>query len=130
MKKYPIFKIIILMAAIIIYTGCSDDSSGPKKQSDFIIQVLSSSDSSAIVNANIVLYNADNNEAITRDATNSEGFCTFDIDEGNYYVKISAQDFKSSPPANNAAIPFAVVKSEDVTRVKFQVIFIRSLVMF
>ena len=116
MKITNILKIVFLLGSVGFFSSCSSDSSGPKNQDDFIVQVLSAADSSAILNANVVLYNADNNEAVTRDATNSDGKCTFDVDAGNYYVKISAQSFKSSPPANNAPIPFAVTENEDVTR--------------
>ena len=116
MKRAFILKIILMMSVILFFSACSDDGSGPSKNDDFILRVLSAADSSIIKNANVVLYNADNNEAITRDATNSDGECAFDIEPGNYYVKISAQGFKPSPPQNSSPVPFSVSGKEDVVR--------------
>ena len=109
----------ILFAISLVLIGCSDDSNptAPEKTTGTLKTViLSETNSSAIVSANVVLYNADNNEAILRKSSNNNGECSFECDPGNYFVRISAQDFNSSPPESNTPIPFAVDKGENITR--------------
>jgi len=106
--------LFIIIAAFLVQ--CSPDGSGPKDVHEFDVQVLNSLDFSPIENANVVLYNADNNEALNRKSTDNNGKSNFNIGDGNYYVKISAQGFKSSPPENNSPIPFSVVLNEDIVR--------------
>jgi hypothetical protein len=109
----------IIVVGVILYSGCSDDSNPvePEKTTGTLkTKVLSATNSSGIANANVVLYNADNNEAILRKSTNNNGECSFEIDPGNFFVRISAQGYNTSPPASNTPIPFAVEKGETITR--------------
>jgi hypothetical protein len=115
--KVKLFQVLFAISLVLI--GCSDDSNptAPEKTTGTLKTViLSKTNSSAIVSANVVLYNADNNEAILRKSSNSNGECSFECDPGNYFVRISAQDFNSSPPESNTPIPFAVDKGENITR--------------
>jgi len=114
MKTNKLIKIAAILLSLILMFNCSDDSSSAKSGDDFKLRALSSADSSIISNANVVLYNADNNEAVGRNSTDSKGVCSFDINEGNYYVRISAQGFKASPPQNNTPIPFTVTNEEQL----------------
>ncbi len=110
---------LVIIAGLILYSGCSSDSNpaAPGKTTGTLKTViLSASNSSGIVNANVVLYNADNNEAILRKSSDSNGECAFECDPGNYFVRISAQDYNQSPPENNAPVPFAVGKGETLSR--------------
>ena len=110
---------LIISLSFILYSGCSDDSNpaAPEKTTGTLKTViLSATNSSGIVSANVVLYNADNNEAILRKSSNSNGECSFECDPGNYFVKISAQGFNSSPPEDNTPIPFAIDKGENIER--------------
>ena len=116
---YLIRIILTIVVGVILYSGCSDDSSpaAPEKTTGILKAVIMNADNSAgIANANVVLYNADNNEAILRKSTNSSGECSFEIDPSNFFVRISAQDYKPSPPENNTPVPFAVSKSELITK--------------
>ena len=118
-NSYLIRAIFAILSGIIFYVGCSDDSSpaAPEKTTGTLKTViLSAVNSSAIESANVVLYNADNNEAILRKSSNSNGECSFECDPGNYFVRISAQGYNSSPPENNTPIPFAVDKGENISR--------------
>ena len=117
--NYLFKSIFTIILSLVIYVGCSDDSNPaePEKTTGTLKTViLSAANSSGIVSANVVLYNADNNEAILRKSSNSSGECSFECDPGNYFVRISAQGFNSSPPENNTPIPFAVDKGENITR--------------
>ena len=110
---------LIISLSFILYSGCSDDSNpaAPEKTTGTLKTViLSATNSSGIVSANVVLYNADNNEAILRKSSNSNGECSFECDPGNYFVRISAQGFNSSPPEDNTPIPFAIDKGENIER--------------
>ena len=109
----------IFVFSFIFYSGCSDDSSpsAPVKTTGTVKAViLSAINSSGIVNANVVLYNADNNEAILRKSSDSNGECLFECEPGNYFIRIAAQDYKPLPPENNTPVPFAIDKGEAITR--------------
>jgi hypothetical protein len=117
--NYSIRLILIYAFGVLLYLGCSDDSNptAPEKTTGTLkVVILSAVNSSGIFNANVVLYNADNNEAILRKFSNSDGECSFECDPGNYFVRVSAQGYEQSPPENNTPIPFAVGKGETITR--------------
>jgi hypothetical protein len=116
-NKYSIRSLFTLLIGSVIYVGCSDNPAAPEKTTGTINTViLSATDTSGIANANVVLHNADNNEAILRKSSNSNGECSFEANPGNYFVRISAQGYNSSPPNNNSPIPFEVDKGENITR--------------
>jgi len=120
LKFHSLIRLILtIFVSVILYSGCSDDSNPvePEKTTGTLNAVIMNADnSSGIANANVVLYNADNNEAILRKSTNSNGECSFEIDPGNFFVRISAQGYNTSPPENNTPIPFGVGKGETITR--------------
>ena len=116
---YRLKLILMIAAGVIFYPGCSDESdpASPEKTTGTLKTViLSAANSSGIVNANVVLYNADNNEAVARKSSNNNGECSFECNPGNYFVRISAQGYNLSPPENNTPVPFAVNKGENITR--------------
>ena len=89
--NYLIKSIFAPILLLFLYVGCSDDSNPaePEKTTGTLKTViLNATNSSGIANANVVLYNADNNEAILRKASNSNGECSFECDPGNYFVRI------------------------------------------
>ena len=109
----------ILFAVSLVLTGCSEDDNPvvPERTTGTVKTVImSETNSSVIAGANVVLYNADNNEAIQRKSSAGNGECVFECDPGNYFIRISAQGFNSSPPEINTPVPFAIDKGEDLTR--------------
>jgi hypothetical protein len=111
-----IYKYLLLFLSIFfIFNGCSnnDNPVQPVNQTNLSIKTLSSSDSSLIQSANVILFNANNGEAISRVLSNQQGIASFpDIQAGNYFVKISAQDFKEIPAQNLTPIPFSVLQDQ------------------
>ncbi|MCH7516708.1 MAG: ribonuclease III [Bacteroidetes bacterium] len=60
--------------------------------------VKSSADSSVIAGANVVLYNANTGESVSRTFSGNDGIAKFDnISAGNFYSRISAQGFNEVP---------------------------------
>jgi len=113
--------VLAIMTTMAIYvTGCGSDDEDPvappPPPDPTILEVVvrSSADSSLVENSNVVLYQAENNEAVLRGMTDSDGTVYFDIEVGNYFLNISAQGYNSVPPENIAPIPFFVA-SEDTT---------------
>jgi hypothetical protein len=110
---------ILCLTFLILVIGCSEDPAPvePEKTTGTLTAViLSAVNSSVISNANVVLYNADNNEAVLRKSTDTNGECSFECDPGNYFIRVSAQGYQSSPPENNTPIPFAIDKGESLNR--------------
>jgi hypothetical protein len=91
--------------------GGDDDPVAPPPPPDpgvLKIVVRSSTDSSPVPNSNVVLYQAENSEAVLRDLTDPDGTVYFNVDEGNYYLNTSAQGFNSAPVEGITPIPFFV----------------------
>jgi hypothetical protein len=102
-----------------VHYGCSGESNPtePEKTTGTLkTNILNAVNSNAIAGANVILYNADNNEAILRKSSDGSGICSFKCDPGNYFVRISAQGYNPSPPEHNTPVPFAVDKGETISR--------------
>ena len=108
----------IFVVCFMIYPGCKDSTPAAPETTmgTFKVVILDADKSSAILDANVVVYNADNNEAILRKSTESNGECLFELDPGNFFVRISAQGYFPSPPENNSPVPFAVKKGETISK--------------
>ena len=116
-------KIILLgLLLLICFIGCSKKSEvvAPPEPTIIEIVILAKTDSSAISNANVILYNADNNEAITRLSSDDNGICKLEeASAGNYFVNITAQGFNPVPVGNISPIPFAIVEEQTTNRIYY-----------
>lgn len=69
--------------------------------------VLEDSTNIPIQNADVVIYNSNTNQGITRQFTDSTGNCYLYVQPDlPYYLKVAAQNYKSSPPPNGVPISF------------------------
>lgn len=120
MKK-AVYLIIIGMIAVM-YFGCSDDDKSPTKpKPDTILKVtiLSSIDSSAVAKSNVVVYEAATGQSVTRDLTDAEGECYFKLDQGDYYLQVSAQEYFPSPAPNVTPVPFFVTAQDTTEQLRY-----------
>ena len=101
----------------MISFGCSDDSgTNSNDVSGVKIVVSDVSNSSKIENANVVLYNANNNESIMRKFTDASGECTFEVSPGTYHVRITAQGYKELPAESSLPVPFTIPTNQIITQ--------------
>ena len=122
MKKFVGYLMVMaIMTTMAIYvTGCGSDDEDPvtppPPPDPTVLEVVvrSAVDSSLVEHSNVVLYQAENNEAVLRGMTDADGMVRFDIEVGNYFLNISAQGYNAVPPDNIAPIPFFVA-AEDTT---------------
>ncbi len=122
--------VYILMLGMVagLYFGCSDDdksSTNPTPDTVLKVTVLSRTDSSAVANSNVVVYQAETNQAVQRDLTNDEGSCYFLLDEGNYYLEVTAQGYDPSPAPNVTPVPFFVTPQD--TTEQFRMLYSNGL---
>lgn len=124
MYKYLISVISVFFAFFLI-TGCSDDNSTePTPPTIIKIVVKSSADSSTIIGANVVLYDANTGESVSRAFSESDGVATFQASfSGNYYVRISAQGFKEVPEGSVSPVPFSVSSGQTTSRTYYMNVF-------
>ncbi|MEJ2195364.1 MAG: carboxypeptidase-like regulatory domain-containing protein [Ignavibacteriaceae bacterium] len=108
------FTLISLTLLATLFFGCSENNSTePPPPTVIQIVIKSAADSSAVSSANVVLYNADNGEAISRVFSSNDGVAKFDnTTSGNFYVKIAAQGFLEIPEGNVSPVPFSVSTSQ------------------
>ena len=126
MKKLFQVLMTVLIGALLFNTiGCSDDDDGPTapppppKPTILKIAVKSSLDSTTIQNSNVVIFQAETKDAVIRNLTDVNGECGFDLDQGNYYVELSAQGYDPSPAENVTPIPFYVVEKDTTTQIYY-----------
>jgi len=94
----------------IIIPGCSEDSNiEPIPPAKIHIVVKSAADSSIITGANVVLYNANTGESVSRTFSGNDGAAIFEnLSAGNFFVRISAQGFNEIPQGSVSPVPFSV----------------------
>ena len=113
-KTFGYSTILAIMTTMAIHVaGCGgdDDPATPPPPPDpgvLKVVVQSSANSSLIENSNVVLFQAENGEAVLRGLTDVDGAVYFEVDEGNYFLNISAQGFEPVPPETITPIPFFV----------------------
>lgn len=109
---YKFVKYIIgcCLISLFGFVSCTEDNTvEPVPQTNVEIVVRSVNDSSSIANANVVLYNANNGESVSRVFSGGNGTAKFEnLSSGNYYVRISAQGFNEVPQGSVSPIPFSV----------------------
>lgn len=114
----------VAAVGLILIAGCGkDESTGPDPFSPTIAgTVRDASDSTIIEDANVILYDANTNEPVTRDLTDDKGYFSFLIENGNFYLKVAAQGYYPSPPSDGAPVPFQS-ETDDTT---WQIVFLDS----
>lgn len=81
-----------------------------------IVGVLEDSTKIPIEDADVIIFNTNTNQGVARKLTDSDGRCALFVESNlSYYLNISAQGYRSSPPPNGAAIPFEVGDSGSTT---------------
>ena len=106
---------------LVLFWGCTKDKpSGPDPQFPIIFgTVRDASDSTAIEGANVMLYDANINEPVNRVFTNENGRFSFDVEEGNYYLKVEALGYYPTPPKDGAPIPFQTIADDTTWQVVY-----------
>jgi len=123
--RYKIFDFKVLLPILILLSlisyKCSDDNSTePTPPTTIKIIVKSSSDSAAIAGANVVLYNANSGESVSRNFSGSDGIATFQASfSGNYFVRIAAQGFKEVPEGSVSPVPFSVSTGQTISQIYY-----------
>jgi hypothetical protein len=112
--KFVKYIIVCYLISLIGFISCTKDNPvEPVPPTNIEIIVRSVNDSSSIANANVVLYNANTGESVSRVFSGSNGVAKFEnLLSGNYYVRISAQGFKETPPGSVSPVPFSVSSSQ------------------
>jgi hypothetical protein len=102
--------IVCCLISLIGFISCSKDNPvEPIPSTSVEIIVRSVNDSSVIVNANVVLYNANTGESVSRTFSGNDGIAKFEnFSAGNFYSRISAQGFNEVPQGTVSPVPFSV----------------------
>ncbi|HQO09534.1 MAG TPA: carboxypeptidase-like regulatory domain-containing protein [Clostridiales bacterium] len=103
--------LLMLVLTAVFYFGCSDDDSPSKPKPTYLtvhVYGKTPTDTTAIFNSNVVVYNAETNQSVARELTDLNGECTFEIASGNYYLEVTAQEYDPSPAPNVTPVPFFV----------------------
>lgn len=102
--------ILSLMLSSLLFYQCSEDNIvEPVPTTVIQLMVKSAADSSVIAGANVVLYNANTGESVSRTFSGNDGIAKFeDLSAGNFYSRISAQGFNEVPQGSVSPVPFSV----------------------
>jgi hypothetical protein len=110
--------LFLIISMSLIFTNCGEDNiTEPPPPVLTKIVVNSAVDSSVIVGANIVLYNANTGESVSREFSGNDGIAKFEsLPSGTYYVKIAADGFMATPPKQANPIPFTISSNENFSQ--------------
>jgi hypothetical protein len=98
-----------MLSSLLFYQCSEDNIVEPDPTTVMQVIVKSSADSSVIAGANVVLYNANTGESVSRTFSENDGIAKFDnISAGNFYSRISAQGFNEVPQGSVSPVPFSV----------------------
>jgi hypothetical protein len=98
-----------MLSSLLFYQCSEDNIVEPDPTTVMQVIVKSSADSSVIAGANVVLYNANTGESVSRTFSGNDGIAKFDnISAGNFYSRISAQGFNEVPQGSVNPVPFSV----------------------
>jgi hypothetical protein len=98
-----------MLSSLLFYQCSEDNIVEPDPTTVMQVIVKSSADSSVIAGANVVLYNANTGESVSRTFSGNDGIAKFDnISAGNFYSRISAQGFNEVPQGSVSPVPFSV----------------------
>ena len=110
-KLFHLIKLFVLGFIFII--GCSDDTVEPEPPTIIQIVTKSGSDSTNVLGANVVLYNANSGESVSRTFSGNNGVAEFqNINAGDYFIRISAQGFNEVPQGSVSPIPFSILSGQ------------------
>ena len=114
--KYLLISLIIILGSSLFYQ-CSDKNPvEPEGPAVIQIVVKSAADSAVISGANVVLYNANSGESISRIYSDNDGVAGFESSMGgNFYVRISAQNFREVPGGSISPVPFSASTNQTIT---------------
>jgi hypothetical protein len=113
--------LFLIISMSLIFTNCGEDNSTePPPPILTKIVVNSAVDSSVIVGANIVLYNANTGESVSREFSGNDGIAKFEsLPSGTYYVKIAADGFMATPPKQANPIPFTISSNKNFSQTNY-----------
>lgn len=111
---------VLILSSMLFYQCSEDNSVEPAPPTVIQIIVKSAADSSAIAGANVVLYNANTGESISRIFSDSDGMAKFEnVSAGNFYVRISAQGFREVPEGSVSPVPFSISSEQTFSQTYF-----------
>lgn len=105
--RTPFFSVLLITA--IFCLSCSKDDPDPVTTGKITGKVTDLSNDAALAEATVILFDANTNSPISTTKTNAAGDYSFDVEGGNYFVKIYKQGYASVPPPGMEPVPFEVV---------------------
>ncbi len=110
-------------AATVPFLAAANDTTDraialKRKTSSAMVVVYVNEDSTGIPikDADVVLYNSSTSQAQTRALTDNAGGCILFVQANiGCYLRVAAQNYRSSPPPNGSAVPFPVGDSGSIT---------------
>jgi hypothetical protein len=121
MRRTLLITFCKILLVFIVLSSCKKDDPEPVKQEKTtgIItgKITDQSNNSALKDARILVYNANNNAPTGAVAVSDvNGNYKFTLDPGNYYFKISRQGFQPVPLTDAGILPFAINKGDSTTK--------------
>jgi hypothetical protein len=117
----PSIIFVLILFINLFIPGCNEDNNiEPIPPAEINIIVKSAENSSVISGANVVLYDANTGESLSRTFSGNDGIAVFEnLPAGNFYVRISAQGFTEVPQGSVSPVPFSVSPGQTYSQTYF-----------
>jgi len=117
------FSTLVILFSLISLRCSEENSVEPVSPTIIQIIVKSANDSSVISGANVVLYNANTGESLSRTFSGNDGIAKFEgVSGGNFYVRISAQGFNEIPQGSVNPVSFSVPTGQTFSQNYYMVV--------
>ena len=107
---------IAFLFIVFAFSDCSKDDPKPATTGKISGKVTDLNSSASLSEVTIIAFDASNNSPVSTTKTNSSGDYTFNVAEGNYFLKFYKQGYEPVPPQGMQPVPFAVTVGQTTTQ--------------
>lgn len=106
-----------LLFGLVTFTfSCKDEEEDVPTTGKLVGQITEAATTDPIVDASVVIFDADANSPVASTTTDAGGSFSQDLDPGNYFIKVSAQGYLQVPPPGVSPISFEIAVGVETTR--------------
>ena len=109
--------IAVLITPLIFSCNNDEDNETPPPPTGTVSGVVTDDASSdTLVDVRVSLYNSNNNQTVgSVYVTGADGFYSFTVAGGSYYIKLTKQGFQDIPVQGTSALPFTINNGNTLT---------------
>jgi hypothetical protein len=110
------FSLLIIVSLSILSCKKKKDATPAPTTGIVSGKITDATSGSALSGARIMLFNADNNSPVASNVSDVGGNYKFELNPGNYYIKIYGQGYESVPLSDAGILPFGLAAGQNIIK--------------